>query len=203
MFGKPLSVFFVATAAALSASALDIDTPKSLTQCNTVTLAWHGKKAPFVLAVLPNCESDIEEPLLELPPMNATTYEWTVNVPSKLKSIAFAITDAEGNEAYTDEVEIGKSNNVACLSSASSSAPPTNTGAAATSVAVRTTLTVSSASSIPSTPVNVAGSNGGNNSGNGGGNTGVANNKVSGAIANTASAFASMIGVATGLLALL
>lgn len=36
--------------------------------------------------------------------MNATSYNWTVNLPSSTGVIAFAITDAEGNEAYTDEV---------------------------------------------------------------------------------------------------
>ncbi|KAG9104216.1 hypothetical protein FRC06_004433 [Ceratobasidium sp. 370] len=218
MFGKSLATLFTVAAAALSVSALTIDTPKNLTQCNTVTLTWHGKMAPFVLAVLPSCDSEIEEPLLELPPMNATTYQWTVNVPSKMGSIAFVITDAGGNEAYTDEVQIGKSDNDACLSSASSSAPssvaPTSTKAAATSGTVRTTLVVgatsatasasasASATSTPSTPVNVGGNNGGNSSGGSGGNTGVANSKVSGAIANTASVLASMIGVATGLLVL-
>ncbi|KAG8748223.1 hypothetical protein FRC10_007611 [Ceratobasidium sp. 414] len=208
MFGKPLATLFTVAAAALSVSALTIDTPKNLTQCNTVTLTWHGKKAPFVLAVLPSCDSGIDEPLLELAPMNVTTYKWTVNVPPKTGSIAFAITDVEGNEAYTDEVEIGTSN-VTCLSSASSNAPssvaPTSTKAAATSASVRTTLVVAttSAASAPSKPVNVGGNSGGSSSGSGGGNASAASTNVNGAITNTASVFASMICVATGFLVLL
>lgn len=41
---------------------------------------------------------------LELPPINATTYQWTVKLPSSTGAIAFAITDSKGQEAYTDEV---------------------------------------------------------------------------------------------------
>ncbi|QRV74991.1 arylesterase domain-containing protein [Ceratobasidium sp. AG-Ba] len=213
MFGKSSAVFFTFTAAALSASALSIDTPEKLTQCNTVKLNWHGKNAPFTLHVLPSCESGSDDPLLVLPPINATSYDWTVNIPSKTGAIAFAIVDFKGNEAYTDEIDIGKSDNTACFNAASSSssAVPTSTGIVTTSAGVTpTTLIVSAtATNTPPAPINVgSGVNPGSGSGSGGsGSSGTSGSSgapsASGAIANTASLVVGAVGVAIGFFALL
>lgn len=43
---------------------------------------------------------------LEFTSVNATSYKWTVNLPSSTGAVAFAITDNEGNEAYTDDVRL-------------------------------------------------------------------------------------------------
>lgn len=203
MFAKSFAVVFAA-AAALAVSALDIATPAALTQCGTVAITWSGKNAPFILSVLPSCDSNSDVPIAELPPMNATSYNWTVNLPSSTGVIAFAITDAEGNEAYTDEVTINKSNDAACLNaSASSSSASASTSAtsSASSVisteAARTTLVVSStsATATPSAPANVGGS-ASSSSGSS------SNQSTSGAATHAAPVFAGVIGLATGLLAL-
>lgn len=210
MFSKSFALVFAA-AAALSVSALDIDTPEKLTQCDTVEIKWSGKKAPFVLSVLPSCESGSEDPLFEIPGLNATSYKWTVNLPSSTGAIAFAITDNEGNEAYTDDVTI-QSGDAACLNAASSSAASSVASTASASVSVSATPAAASASgsrttlvvsATPSAPVNAgAGSSGSTGSGSGSsGSSGTA--EANGAIAPVASAFAGMIGVATALLVLL
>lgn len=41
---------------------------------------------------------------MEFGGLNDNTYQWTVNLPASTGAVAFAITDNEGNEAYTDEV---------------------------------------------------------------------------------------------------
>lgn len=212
MFSKTFALVFAA--AALSVSALDIDTPEKLTQCDTVEIKWSGKKAPFTLSVLPSCDSDSEDPLLEFTSVNATSYKWTVNLPSSTGAVAFAITDNEGNEAYTDDVTIQKSDNAACLSAASSTAASATSVASTASASAsasaapastnteRTTLVVSETSTAnPTAPVNVGSGSTGSSS-TGSGSTG-STNEVNGAIAPVASAFAGMIGVATALLVLL
>ncbi|KAF8604553.1 hypothetical protein BDV93DRAFT_91060 [Ceratobasidium sp. AG-I] len=131
MFAKSFAVVFAA--AVVSVSGLGIETPAALTQCGSVDITWSGKKAPFTLSVLPSCGSGSDDPLFELPPMNATSYKWTVNLPSSTGAVAFAITDAEGNEAYTDEVTIRKSDDAACLNAAaSSSSAPASASASVT-----------------------------------------------------------------------
>ncbi|KAG8680518.1 hypothetical protein FRC09_018175, partial [Ceratobasidium sp. 395] len=66
-------------------------------------------------------------------------------------------------------------------------------------------FTQSYPTSTASVPVNAVGNSGasyggGSGSGNGNGNSGTSSSQASGAMANVASVFASMIGVATGLL---
>ncbi|CAE6425602.1 unnamed protein product [Rhizoctonia solani] len=203
MFMKPFALFFAA-AAALSVSGLSVDTPAELTQCGTVEIKWSGKKSPFILSVLPSCESDSEDPLLEFTGLSGTSYKWTVNLPSSTGSIAFAITDGDGNEAYSEEVVIKQSDNTACLSAASSSAA--TSGAAATSTAVvsdadslaSTTVSVSS-TPVPSAPVNVgAGLNPGTSSESeiGSSSSKDAQTQANSAVAPVISTFASITGVA-------
>ncbi|CAE6455383.1 unnamed protein product [Rhizoctonia solani] len=205
MFTKPFALLFAA-AAALSVSGLSIDTPAELTQCGTVELKWSGNKSPFILSVLPNCESESEDPLMEFTDVNATSYKWTVNLPSSTGSIAFAITDRDGNEAYTGEVAIKKSEDATCLSTASSSATATF-GAAATSIASASdngsTVSVSS-TPVPSAPVNAgAGLNSGSSTEGSSSSSSEAQTQANGAIAPAASALASVIGVAATFFVLL
>jgi len=200
MFAKSFALVFVA-AAALCVSALSIDTPGSLTQCAAVVISWQGKNAPFILSVLPSCESNAEDPIVEFAPMNATSYQWTVNLMSPTP-VAFGITDANGNEAYTSEVTIQKSDNMTCFNTAStspsSSVSPTGTASSAylrtDTEAARTTLMVSgtSATPTPTASVNVGSNGSGTNQKAG----------TSGAVAPVASVFASVIALATSLLAL-
>ncbi|CAE6531296.1 unnamed protein product [Rhizoctonia solani] len=211
MFMKPSTLLFAA-AAALSVSGLSITTPAELTQCGTVEIKWSGKNSPFILSVLPSCESDSEDPLMEFTNVNATSYKWTINLPSSTGTIAFGITDRDGNEAYTDEVTIKQGNNAACLSAASSSSS-TIPGATATSTAssadasslTRTTVSVSY-TPVPSAPVNAGagltsgtspGSQGSSSSSNG------AQTQANSAVAPVAPAFASIIGVAAAFIILL
>ncbi|CUA74115.1 hypothetical protein RSOLAG22IIIB_05405 [Rhizoctonia solani] len=215
MFMKPSTLLFAA-AAALSVSGLSITTPAELTQCGTVEIKWSGKNSPFILSVLPSCESDSEDPLMEFANVNATSYKWTINLPSSTGPIAFGITDRDGNEAYTDEVTIKQGSDAACLSAASSSASAsasTTPGATATSTAssadasslTRTTVSVSY-TPVPSAPVNAgagltsgtsSGSQGSSSSSNG------AQTQANSAVAPVAPAFAGIIGVAAAFIILL
>ncbi|KAH7341441.1 hypothetical protein B0J17DRAFT_646561 [Rhizoctonia solani] len=197
----------IAAATALSVSGLSVNTPTELTQCGTAEIKWSGKNSPFILSVLPSCESDSEDPLMEFTGVNTTSYKWTVNLPSSTGSIAFAVTDRDGNEAYTDEVVIKKSDDVACLSPASSSAAATS--AAATSVAsvsdtnspTPTTASVSY-TPVPSVPVNAgAGLNSGSGSEGSSSSSTEAQTQANSAVA-PGPTFASMIGVAAALFAL-
>ncbi|KAJ1307876.1 hypothetical protein OPQ81_001956 [Rhizoctonia solani] len=215
MFTKTFTLVFAA-AAAMSVSGLRIDTPVELTQCGTVDLKWSGKNSPFILSILPSCESDSGDPLMEFTGVNSTSYKWTVNLPSSTGAIAFAITDRDGNEAYTDEVTIKKSDDVACLSVASSSAattsgaPATSTSAVSTSDANSLTPATVSVSStpVPSAPVNAGASlNSGSASGSEGNSSSSggtqAQTQANGTIAPVASAFATVIGVAAAFFVLL
>jgi hypothetical protein len=94
---------------------------------------------------------------MEFTGINGTSYKWTVNLPASTGAIAFAITDNKGNEAYTDEVSlyilrfrapdfnvdltllqvvIKKSDDVSCLSAASTGVASTSGAAPTTSTAV-------------------------------------------------------------------
>ncbi|KAB5593980.1 Arylesterase domain-containing protein [Ceratobasidium theobromae] len=228
MFSKSCAFIFAA-AAALSVSALDIDTPGQLTQCGSVQVKWSGKKGPFTLSVLPSCDSnDPDTPLMEFGGLNDNTYQWTVNLPASTGAVAFAITDNEGNEAYTDEVTIQGSDDGSCLPGATpTSAQPTSTEPATSSTSetssssssasasssapgytsARTTLVVSktyspaaAAASSPA-PVNV-GTGAKANNATGGTGTGSTGPSVNSAVIPAASAFASLIGVATAFLVL-
>ncbi|KDN48607.1 hypothetical protein RSAG8_02594, partial [Rhizoctonia solani AG-8 WAC10335] len=209
MFTKSFALLFAA-AAALSVSGLSIDTPAELTQCGTVEIKWSSEKSPFILSVLPSCESVSEDPLLEFTGVNATSYKWTVNLPSSTGLIAFAITDRDGNEVYTNEVAIKQSSDASCLSAASSG-PASTSGAVATSTAsvsdayslTRTTLSVSS-TPVPSAPVNAgAGFNSGSSGSGGSSSSSESQIQANGAVAPVAFTFASVIGVAVGLVVLL
>ncbi|KAG8690378.1 hypothetical protein FRC11_012011 [Ceratobasidium sp. 423] len=205
MFTKPFALLFTA-AAALSVSGLSIDTPAELTRCGTVELKWSGKKSPFILSVLPSCESDSEDPLMEFTNINATSYKWTVNLPSSTGPIAFAITDRDGNEAYTSEVAIKGSEDATCLSAASSSTAPTSIASTSDADSLtRTTMLVSS-TPTPSAPVNAgAGLNPGSSSGSEGSSSSSSETQTqaNGAIAPAASAFASVVGVTAAFFVLL
>ncbi|CAE6500784.1 unnamed protein product [Rhizoctonia solani] len=210
MFTKPFAIL-IATVAAVSVSGLSVNTPTELTQCGAVEIKWSGKNSPFILSVLPSCESDSEDPLMEFTSVNATSYKWTVNLPSSTGPIAFAVTDRDGNEAYTDEVAIKKSDDGTCLSAASSSAAATSVAAATSATSVSdansptpTTLAVSD-TPIPSVPINAgAGLNSGSGSGSEGSSSSSseAQTQVNSAV-SPGPTFASMIGVAAALFALL
>ncbi|CCO31731.1 hypothetical protein RSOLAG1IB_01747 [Rhizoctonia solani AG-1 IB] len=212
MFTKSFPIVFAA-AVAFSVSALSVNTPAELTQCGTIEIKWSGKNVPFIFSVLPSCESNSEDPLMEFTGINGTSYKWTVNLPASTGAIAFAITDNKGNEAYTDEVVIKKSDDVSCLSAASTGVASTSGAAPTTSTAVtnapfssgadsltRTTLSLDS-TPVPSAPVNVgAGLNSGASSGSEGSSASSESTQVNSATTHIAPAFAGVMGIATALL---
>ncbi|QRW18256.1 arylesterase domain-containing protein [Rhizoctonia solani] len=197
MFTKPFALIFAASTA-LSVYGLNVGTPAELTQCGTVEVKWSGKNAPFIFSVLPSCESNSDDPLMEVTGINTTSYKWTVN---------------EMKHTPTRQVNIKNSDNAACLSATSTGVVSITGASSATNRATTntspfpdthsttpTTLPADS-TSVPPAPINPGASlNTGASTGSEGSSASSESTQPNGATISTVPAFAGVIGFASALL---
>jgi len=118
------ALFTVATLAlAAFASEVTINTPKSVTQCQEVTITWQGGKAPYKVSVV-KADNPCDEALVELPETNDTWFKWQNPQLNPGSKVVFAIEDGSDDEAWSGEVTIQKGTTATCSAVVSSSAAP-------------------------------------------------------------------------------
>jgi len=121
MFSPTLaSAILFGTTLVSAAANFSFSTPQSLAQCSPTTLNWIGGRPPYTVMVYPSCTDDTfddgsDAPLDKFTVDNGTFITWTVNVAAQ-RMVQLVMTDADGNNAYSDDVMVGSYNNSAsCL----------------------------------------------------------------------------------------
>ncbi|CAE6490193.1 unnamed protein product [Rhizoctonia solani] len=186
MFTKPFALIFAASTA-LSVYGLNVGTPAELTQCGTVEVKWSGKNAPFIFSVLPSCESNSDDPLMEVTGINTTSYKWTVNIKNSDNAACLSAT----------------STGVVSITGASSATnrATTNTSPFPDTHSTTPTTLPADSTSVPPAPINPGASlNTGASTGSEGSSASSESTQPNGATISTVPAFAGVIGFASALL---
>jgi hypothetical protein len=131
MFAKSVAV--VALFFAVAASALNVDTPTEIKECQNLDITY-GQGAPkYLLAVVPGSDP-CADALKEFDETSDTKQTWQVNVVAGTK-VMFVVEDSTGAEAWSGSVTV-KEGDKSCLpkveSAPSSSTTPASTTKPAT-----------------------------------------------------------------------
>ncbi|KAE9394852.1 hypothetical protein BT96DRAFT_942877 [Gymnopus androsaceus JB14] len=108
------AIFFASAFATLISSAysaLTINTPASLVECEPVSITWDGGIGPFDLSVFPaGSPNTIVENLGEV---NGNSFTWLVNLPAG-QPVGFSVVDSTGAVAESASEVIQSGSSTAC-----------------------------------------------------------------------------------------
>ncbi|KAF9456763.1 hypothetical protein BDZ94DRAFT_1274884 [Collybia nuda] len=164
MFSTLLTIALI-VAPALQGVLADfaVNTP-SINQCKDVKISWEATKGPYNLIVVP-AENPCEDVLADLGDHDSTTFTWTPKLAPGTK-VQLSVEDADGDEAWSGQITIGKGD-TSCIQSDKSDPSPTTSAIGGTTMVVPpnagnpTTIVELTTSSIPSA-VGAAGNAGAN-----------------------------------------
>jgi len=157
------TIFTVALLFAPALADFAISTP-TLVQCQEAKITWEKADGPYNLIVVPAADP-CGDAIADLGDHAGTSMTYKVALPAGEK-VLLSMVDAAGDEAWSGEVVIGKSDDSSCvpkalLAAASSSAVVSSTAAVSSSssvVADRTSLVIPPASTTASSAASSSGS---------------------------------------------
>lgn len=143
MFAKSVAVFALLFAA--TTSALRVDTPAKIAQCQDITWTW-GEGAPKYLLALVHGDNPCGDAIMEFDETSNTSQTWKANVPKGTKVQAVLI-DSSGTEAWGGVVEV-VDGDASCLPKVEAAPAPPPSTTAPTSTKPTTKPTTSAAAGV-------------------------------------------------------
>ncbi|TYJ57214.1 hypothetical protein B9479_002129 [Cryptococcus floricola] len=144
-----------------AATALTINSPASLIECQPTSLSWSDGTSPYYLAIIHGGEVS-SSAYESFDAVDSSPYTWTVNLASGT-NITVRVTDSDGTIAYSSPVVIQSGSSSSCLTSSisgvSTSSSGTSDGSSSTAAA-STTGSGSSSTAASSGSSTSAGSSG-------------------------------------------
>ncbi|KAJ7067035.1 hypothetical protein C8F01DRAFT_1120055 [Mycena amicta] len=125
MFATFLTLALVAVPAL---AAFSIDTP-TLTQCGSALITWDETKGPYNLVVV-NSTEPCGDILADLGDHAGNTIHWTVDFPAG-STLMLSLEDADQQEAWSQAIVVGKSDDASCLDNAAAASSTKATSTAA------------------------------------------------------------------------
>ncbi|WVQ71661.1 hypothetical protein IAR50_001201 [Cryptococcus sp. DSM 104548] len=133
------------------ASALTINSPASLIECQPASLTWSDGTAPYYLAIIPGGEVSASA-YESFDAVDSSPYTWTVNLASGT-NITVKVTDSTGTIAYSSAVVIQEGSSSSCLTSSISgvsTSSSASSGGSSSTAAASTTASGSSSTAAAS-----------------------------------------------------
>ncbi|ODO03326.1 hypothetical protein L198_02171 [Cryptococcus wingfieldii CBS 7118] len=122
------------------ATALTINSPASLIECQPTSLSWSDGTSPYYLAIIHGGEVS-SSAYESFDAVDSSPYTWTVNLASGT-NVTIRVTDSDGTIAYSSPVVIQSGSSSSCLTSSisgvSTSSSGTSDGSSSTAAASTT-----------------------------------------------------------------